>query len=245
MKTSHDELRDLLHDATTSDLDRVLHALDRWPRPTRAAVTFALARVNDDGRDALESDLAEEIVRCASAPMSRAARRVLRRPARDDLHDVVTVCAKRLGVGVRVPIGGTLRGRLAAMSGALVDRAVREMSAETQQRLGIDAIDRLEPRSNAAELAGAAALPALHAALGSAALASVVEGIVIQGVAVVVGRHVARAAVSAAAARVPAAALGPVAWGAGGLMLAWELQKPALRKLLPAFVALGFVAMRG
>jgi hypothetical protein len=244
--STNDELRSLLASATFEDLERLLSALDRWPRPTRAAVSLGLARSSPARRSELEADLADEIARCASAPLSRVARRAIRRPAVDELHDAVTESAKRLGVSVRVPPGGTLRGRLAAMTGALVDRAVFEMSPTEQQRMGVDVITRIDPRSGATDVARTLALPALHRALGPAALAKVIEGILVQTTSVVLGRHAARVAVGAAIARVPAlaVALGPIAWGSGGVLLAWELQKPALRKLVPALVCLGFVALR-
>ena len=223
-----------------------MRALDRWPRPTRAAVSLELARSHHQ-RAELEEDLVTEIERCASAPLSRLARRSIRKPAVDELHEAVTESAKRLGVSVRVPSGGTLRGRLGALTGALVDRAVMAMSPAEQQRMGIDVIDRIDPRSSATDIARTPrASAALHSALGPAALAKVVEGILVQTTSMVLGRHAARVAVGAALGRVPAlaVALGPIAWGSGGVMLAWELQKPALRKLVPALVCLGFVALR-
>ena len=71
------------------------------------------------------------------------------------------------------------------------------------------------------------------------------ESVIVEVSSLVVGRHVARAAVGAALARIPlGAVLGPVAWGSSAATLAWELQKPAFRKLVPAFVTLGFVALR-
>lgn len=244
--TTNEELRALLTRATLDDLERLVTALDRWPRPTRVAVSLDLARAHSDQRAVLEQDLAAEIERCASAPLARGARHVLRQPARDELHEVITQSAKRLGVGVKVPPGGTLTGRLAALSGALVDRAVRDLPPAEQQRLGIEALDRVEPRSRGVrDLARAAAAPALHQLVGRAALARVMESVLVEVSSFVIGRHVARAAVGAALARVPLGAVqGPVAWGSSAAMLAWELQKPALRKLVPAFVTLGFVALR-
>jgi hypothetical protein len=244
--TSQQELRVLLRRATADDLERLVAALDRWPRPTRVAVSFDLASAHADQRPVLEEDLVTEIQRCAAAPLSRSARSVLRRPVPDDLHEVITLSASRLGVGVKVPPGGTFTGRLAALSGALVDRAVRDLPPAEQQRLGVEVLDRVEPRSRgAADLARAAAAPALHQLLGPAVLARVMESVLVQVSSLVVGRHVARAAVGAALARVPlGAALGPLAWGSGAALVAWELQKPALRKLVPAFVTLGFVALR-
>lgn len=228
------------------DLTRIVTALDRWPRPTRAVVSLTLARTDPGRRQELEDDIVRELTRCASAPLTRAARRLTRRPERDELHDVVTETAKRLQVSVRVPIAGTLRGRLASMAGALVDRAVVSMSPEEQQRLGIDAIDRIEPRTNARDVARAVALPAIHRALGPAALAKVIEAVILQTTSVFLGREIARAMLGGVLGRIPAlgAAFGPIAWGAGGAMLAWEVQKPAYRKLVPALVCLGFVALR-
>lgn len=240
------DLRDLLATATLEDLERVVAALDRWPRPTRAAVSLALARTDTARRPELEDDIVREITRCASAPLTRAARRAARRPPRDELHEVITEASKRLNVSVRVPIGGTLRGRLASMAGALVDRAVLAMPPEEQQRLGIDALDRIEPRTNAREIARAVALPAIHRALGPAALAKVIEAVILQTTSIFLGQQVARAMLGGALARLPAlgAAFGPLAWGASAGMVAWEIQKPAYRKLVPALVCLGFVALR-
>jgi hypothetical protein len=244
--TSDSELQSLLASATLEDLERLVHALDRWPRPTRVVVSLELARGHDLRRSELEADIATEIARCASAPLARVARRAMRRPAGDELHEAITESAQRLGVGVRVPPGGTLRGRLAALTGALVDRAVHEMSPAEQQRMGVDVIERIDPRSSAADVARTLALPALHRVLGPAALAKVIEGILVQTSTVFLGRHAARVAAAAVLARVPAlaVALGPVAWGSGGILLAWELQKPAFRKLVPVLVCLGFVALR-
>jgi hypothetical protein len=48
MKNSREELRDLLSRATMEDLERIVHALDRWPRPTGLAVSMMLARNHPD-----------------------------------------------------------------------------------------------------------------------------------------------------------------------------------------------------
>jgi hypothetical protein len=245
MNTSMDEVRALCALATMDDLERIVGALDRWPRPTGVAVSLDLARTHPDRRGDVEEGIALEIARASSAPMTRAARRAFFRPKRDEIHDAVTEVAKRLDVRVRVPTGGTLKGRLAGMTGALVDRAVLAMPAHEQQRLGIEVLDRIDPRSNAREIARAAAVPALYQALGPVALKAV-EAVVIEAVGVFVGRHVARLAIGAALTKLPAAAsiLGPAAIAGGVALTAYELQKPAFRKLVPAFVALGFVALR-
>jgi hypothetical protein len=246
MKSTHDELRSMIADATMADLERLVEAVDRWPRPTRVAVSLELARQCPDRRADLEKDLVDELVRSASAPLTRVARRVVGRREPDELHESVTISAARLGVSVKVPPGGTLRGRLGALTGALVDRAVRDLSPAEQQQLGIDVVDRIAPRTSPAyELARAATMPALHHLIGPTVLAKIVESILVQMTTMVLGRHFARAAVGAALARLPlGVALGPIAWGGGVAMAAWELQQPALRKLLPAFVTLGFVALR-
>ncbi len=244
--TTHEEIMSLLESATFEELSQIANALDRWPRPTGVGVSLLLARATPSRRGDLEVDIARELERCASAPMTRIARRAARLPARDDLHEAVTETAMRLGVKVRVPIAGTLRGRLAALSGALVDRAVHAMSPEEQQRHGKGALDRISPRTNAAEVAGAIAVPALHGALGPAVLGQLVEGIMLQATALVVGRAAARALMRSAIGKMPmlVAASGPLAWGASSAMLVYEVQKPAYRKLVPALVCLGFVALR-
>ena len=40
------------------------------------------------------------------------------------------------------------------------------------------------------------------------------------------------------------AVLGPLAWTGGGALLAWELAKPAYRKLVPALLFVGLLTWR-
>jgi uncharacterized protein YaaW (UPF0174 family) len=40
------------------------------------------------------------------------------------------------------------------------------------------------------------------------------------------------------------ATLGPIVWATSAALLAWELQRPADRKVIPALVILGLVALR-
>jgi len=207
MKSSRDELREILAEATDDDLGRIVGALDRWPRPHSLAISLQLGVRHD-----VEEGIAMEIERAAKAPLTRIARRIGRQPARDDLHDAVTETARRLDVLLRVPIGGTLRGRIVAMTSAVIDRAAMSLPAEEQLRLLDDALDRSEPKTSMPDVVRAAAIPVL-------------------------GREVARAAF------LPAL-VAPATWAASGAMLAWELQKPAYRKLVPALLYVGLIALR-
>lgn len=88
------------------------------------------------------------------------------------------------------------------------------------------------------DLARAAAVPLLGA--------PIVEGIVVHAAAAFLGREVARGLLKAVIARASflPAMVGPLAWTGGGALLAWELAKPAYRKLVPAFLFVGLLTMR-
>src|SRR4051812_33987185 len=109
MKENRDELRELLTRATIEDLERIVIALDRWPRPTGLAVSMMIAKQHPEARGDVEEGIVMELERAASAPLVRVARRVFRQPRHDELHDAITESARRLDVRVRVPIGGTLQ----------------------------------------------------------------------------------------------------------------------------------------
>jgi hypothetical protein len=238
MNESRDELRALLARATMEDLERIVTALDRWPRPTGLAVSLLIARQHPDSRRDVEEGIVMELERAASAPLERTARRVFRKPARDELHEAITETARRLDVRVRVPVGGTLTSRLHALTTSVVDRAVAALPPEEQRRLLGDALDRTDPKTSLPDVARAAAVPLLGA--------PIVEGIVVHAAAAFLGREVARQMLRALVARAPflPAALGPLAWTGGGALLAWELAKPAYRKLVPALLFVGLLTMR-
>ena len=82
MTESRDELRALLARATTEDLERIVTALDRWPRPTGLAVSLMIAREHPDLRREVEESIVMELERAASSPLGRNARRVLGRAPR-------------------------------------------------------------------------------------------------------------------------------------------------------------------
>ena len=240
MNESRDELRMLLARATMEDLERIVTALDRWPRPTGLAVSLMIARQSKDPstRREVEEGIVMELERAASAPLERTARRVLRKPARDELHEAITETARRLDVRVRVPIGGTLTSRLHALTSSVVDRAVAALPPDEQRRLLGDALDRSDPKTSLPDVARAAAVPLLGA--------PIVEGIVVHAAAAFLGREVARQLLRTLIARAPflPAALGPLAWTGGGALLAWELTKPAYRKLVPALLFIGLLTLR-
>jgi hypothetical protein len=247
MTETEAELRELLARAEMVDLERVTATLDRWPRPARLADTLSVARSSNDPatRRALEDAIARALLRDASGEVAHAARRLVGRTSRPDLHAAVTRTAKRLGV--RAPAAGTLAGRLGALTSSFVDRTLLTMSAAEQQRLVGEGVDRTAGhRRGASQVARAAALPALHATIGTAALLRVAEAIVAQTTAALLGRELARAATRAVLARAPfvTAALGPAAWAASAAMLIYEVQRPADRKLTPALLCLGLVALR-
>jgi hypothetical protein len=238
MNESRDELRALLGHATIEDLERIVTALDRWPRPTGLAVSLMIARQRPESRQEVEDGIVMELERAASAPLERTARRVLRKPARDEIHEAVTETARRLDVRVRVPVGGTLTSRLRALTTSVVDRAIASLPPDGQRRLLGDALDRSDPKTSMPDLARAAAIPVLGA--------PIVEGIVVHAAAAFLGREVARGLLRAAIARAPflPAVLGPLAWTGGGALLAWELAKPAYRKLVPALLFVGLLTLR-
>jgi hypothetical protein len=241
MKESRDELRALLAKATMEDLERIVTALDRWPRPTGLAVSLMIARQRPEACEArrdVEEGIIMELERAAAAPLERTARRVLRRAERDELHDAITETARRLDVRVRVPLGGTLTTRLHALTTSVVDRAVASLPPAEQRRLLGDALDRSDPKTSMPDVARAAAIPVLGA--------PIVEGIVIHAAAAFLGREVARGILRAVVARAPflPAVLGPLAWTGGGALLAWELAKPAYRKLVPALLFVGLLTLR-
>jgi hypothetical protein len=240
-----DELRALLARAELSDLERIAAALDRWPRPPLLGDCRALTMENPKLRGALEEAIQRALVRDASSEVTHLTRKILRKPPRADLHAAVTRAAKRLGV--RVPIAGSLSGRLAALTTALVDKTFASLPAEEQQRLLAEGLDRVELRDAAApRLARAATLPALHATLGPVALVRIAEAVVAEVSAALLGREVARAATRAILSKTPliSATLGPIVWATSAALLAWELQRPADRKVIPTLVILGLVALR-
>jgi hypothetical protein len=238
MTDSRNELRALLARATMEDLERIVKALDRWPRPTGLAVSLMIARQHPESRTEVEEGIVMELERAASAPLERTARRVFRKPARDELHEAITETARRLDVRVRVPIGGTLTTRLHALTTSVVDRAIASLSPDEQRRLLGDALDRSDPRTSMPDMARAAAIPLLGA--------PIVEGIVVHTAAAFLGREVARGLLKAVIARAPflPAVLGPLAWTGGGALLAWELAKPAYRKLVPTLLFVGLLTLR-
>lgn len=240
MNESRDELWSLLQRATMEDLERIVTALDRWPRPTGLAVSLMIARQHHDpgSRRDVEEGIVMELERAASAPLERTARRAFRQPARDELHEVVTETARRLDVRVRVPVGGTFTSRLQALTTSVIDRAVASLPPDEQRRLLGDALDRTDPKTSLPDVARAAAVPLLGA--------PIVEGIVVHAAAAFLGREVARGMLRALIARAPflPAVLGPLAWTGGGALLAWELAKPAYRKLVPALLFVGLLTLR-
>ncbi len=243
--TPDDELRALLARAELADLDRLAGVLDRFPRPALLADCRSLTKERPKMRGALEEAIQRSLVRDASSELGHLGRRLRRLPPRADLHGAVTRAGKRLGV--RVPIAGSLTGRLAALTTALVDKTFAALPPEEQERLLSEGLDRADLRDRAApRLARAATLPALHTLLGPVALVRIAEGVVTEVCAALLGREVARAATRAMLAKAPlvSATLGPVVWATSAALLAWELQRPADRKVIPALVILGLVALR-
>lgn len=242
------ELRRLLARADFVDLERLVAILDRWPRPARLADAWSVARTSSDpaARAHLEEVMVSAFLRDATGELAWNAKRLVGRTATPDLHAAITRAGRRLGTRP-VPAAGTITGRLAALTTAFVDRTLAKLPPEEQQRLVAQGIARTTGAvPSAPRVVQAAALPALHAAIGTAALVRVAEAIASQMTAAILGREIARATMRAIVSRAPivTAALGPAAWAVSAATLVWEVQRPADRKVIPALVCLGLIAMR-
>lgn len=235
-----------------ADLARIASILNRWPKPPRLAeaTTLALTSNTESARQRLEELLLRAIVRDATSELRWATRRYVLRRAHprcdDDLHEAITRSAKTLALRV-VPPAGTIRGRVAALTRAFVDKTLMSMTPEAQHALLAEGIVRTTGRFPGAHRAAQAAmLPALQATIGTAALVKVAEALVVQTTRTVLGREIAKAATKALVSRAPilANALGPAAWLASAAMIGYELQRPADRKLVPTMLCLGLIALR-
>ncbi|MDC7706384.1 hypothetical protein [Vogesella indigofera] len=162
------------------------------------------------------------------------------------LELIEDVC-ERLKVSIKH--GGSVEGRLERLVTAVVEKELFSKSpselAEAFKKMGVGDADAKLIMEHLVKNGKVAVLPIIIQVLGPKVALSIIETIIISLIAQIVGREAAKALVKEVMKRNPLLnTLGPLMWALSGAWLAYDLQGPALRKIVPICLYLGVVALR-